>query len=101
MKKVLKLMPEYECYPIWISDNGGIFKNIPPSNLNISEDLLNKITYWDKIYEDAYNRLNPIASGIKEEQLILFKKQGMEIYVQLLLELPDHEIIYVYQNDIS
>lgn len=101
MSNVIKLMPEYECYPIWISENGGIFKNIPASSLDISEKLLDEITLWDKIFEDAYDRSNPIVSGIKGDQFISFKKRGMEIYQKLKIELPDYEILYVYQSDMS
>jgi hypothetical protein len=96
MNIVIKIMPEYECYPIWISENGGIFENINPRELKISEILKNQIENWDSKFEKTYNKKNPINSGFNNKsQEIAFEKEGVIIQENLVKELNDYNVIYV------
>jgi hypothetical protein len=97
MKTILKLMPEYKCYPIWISENGGVFDNIAPNQLNISSNLKSKIEEWDNVFEKTFNCENPVESGFKKSDLTCFEEIGVEIWKQLILELSEFQIIYKSQ----
>ena len=90
-------MPEYECYPIWISKNGGIYQNIASNQLNITKKLISEIEEWDNIFEKTYRDENPLESGFKENDLVSFEKKGIEIWKQLISELSEYEIIYKSQ----
>ncbi|MFC0821231.1 hypothetical protein [Moraxella marmotae] len=46
----VKPMPEYECYPTWV-ENNGFFDNINPKELPISLNLAVDIMEWSKIHE--------------------------------------------------
>ena len=78
-------MPEYECYPIWISENGGMFENTNPRELKISETLKNQIENWDNKFEKTYNKMNPMDSGfIDKSEKLAFEKEGVIIQSNLL-----------------
>jgi hypothetical protein len=95
MSVVVKIMPEYECYPIWISKNEGIFENIKPSELKISDALKRQIENWDSKFENTYDRKNPINSGFKNEnEISVFEKEGFFIWANLAKELTEFKIVY-------
>ncbi|MBO8215150.1 hypothetical protein [Acinetobacter nosocomialis] len=37
MKKLIKLMPDYQCYPLWEYDEFGLVANLNPKDLPISK----------------------------------------------------------------
>lgn len=93
----IKLMPEYECYPTWV-ENDGMFDNIDPKELPISLDLANRITKWSDDYEKTYDKEDPRESRflsnldknsfIEEgerlrEELITELKQNYEVLLQI------------------
>ena len=88
-------MPEYECYPIWISEDGGIFENIDPEELRISKKLKLKILEWDTKYEKSYDKKKPINSGFKNNKTEFnFEKEGLEIWKDMCNELRGEVILY-------
>lgn len=90
----IKLMPEYECYPIWI-ENEGIFDNIDPEELPISLELANRITEWSDKYESTYNKEDPRESGfLNNVDKNNFIKEGEELKKLLIRELNhDYDVI--------
>ena len=45
MKKILKLMPEYQCYPLWLYDSDGtLIDNIIPESLQSNKELMDVLT---------------------------------------------------------
>lgn len=88
-------MPEYECYPIWISNNDGIFENTDPQELQISESLKSQILNWDSKFKNTYNRENPIESGFKgENEIQLFEREGILIWANIVRELKESIVKY-------
>ena len=44
MKKTLKLMPEYQCYPLWLYDSDGtLIDNIIPESLQSNKELMDEL----------------------------------------------------------
>ena len=44
MKKTLKLMPEYQCYPLWLYDSDGtLIDNIIPESLQANKELMDAL----------------------------------------------------------
>ncbi|WEV49340.1 hypothetical protein OZX61_02300 [Acinetobacter sp. ESL0695] len=97
MKKLIKLMPDYQCYAIWEYDNEGMIKNLNPESLNISKDLFERIESWTSKYDDTLCLDDPIKSGfssLADEHN--FKLLGESLAHDLKKELEDYEIIYEY-----
>lgn len=58
MKKTLKLMPEYQCYPLWLYDSDGtLIDNIIPESLQSNKELMDALTsvqqQFDALYTNA------------------------------------------------
>lgn len=68
-------MPEYECYPLW-KFNDGIYDNISPSDLPLSDELIEDIDKWDDLFQSTYNKLDPVTSGFSNslEEKTFFRK---------------------------
>lgn len=85
--KELKLMPDYDCYPLWVRDDAGL-ENIDPNSLNISTNLKKSLEIWKKKYDSTFVRGNPIESGFKsKDDEKIFYEEGKKIYYELSKEL--------------
>ena len=62
--RILKIMPDYYCHPIWEA-SPGVVGNVNPKNLPISEDLQEKFFEWAKKFDSILDIENPRASGFK------------------------------------
>lgn len=94
---IIKLMPEYGCSPIWISEKDGMFGNadIHNNNLSISEELKNEIEKWSKKFEKTYDENYPPDSKfLSEIDAIEFEKDGILIWENLQKQL--NYVIKVY-----
>ena len=83
----IKLMPDYQCYPLWgISENN--LGNIDPKSLPISEGLISSLMDWAKEYDATLNLEDPLSSGFATKELELaFKKEGEYLLKRLRTEL--------------
>lgn len=94
MKK-LKLMPDYQCFPIWKNDAGQV-GNVDPEALPISKELREKILTWAKVFDSTLNEDDPINSGFQSEQAELeFKELGRTLGALLQLELGPAYLVEV------
>lgn len=53
MKK-LKLRPEVQCYPLWVSRD-GVDENIAPTQLRLSSDLVTELDIWSNQWDAIYD----------------------------------------------
>lgn len=90
--KNIKLMPDYECWPLWDMDNLG---DIDPKELLITETLQEKIENWAKKFDSILDWDDPGNSGgfVTEDEEKLFAEEGWVILEELRKELPDTNII--------
>jgi hypothetical protein len=64
--RTLKLMADYECFPLWeMLDNG--LDNVNPSELPLSDDLKNSLNIWSNKYDQTLNHDDPANSGFASE----------------------------------
>jgi len=93
VKKLLKLMPEYECFPIWEGREG---ENIDPATLPISAGLRKRIEKWDSEYQATYDRNDPIDSNFESpEAEQAFDKTGQQLWRDLQAELGEqYQVTY-------
>lgn len=94
MTKRLKLMPDYDCYPLWYSDSD--FGNVEPTTLTLSQATRDRLESWAKKYDDTLNEEYPPNSGfVTPEEEAEFELEGVLLWLQLRRELaPDYEVVY-------
>ena len=94
-KQVIKIMPDYECSPIWHS--GYLVGNVDPDDLPITEELKTLLDDWQNKFDLTLNLDYPPDSGFKtvrEENE--FKKQGLKIYEMMTRELGENYEIHYF-----
>ncbi|WP_223857228.1 hypothetical protein [Acinetobacter seifertii] len=96
MKKVIKLMPDYQCYPLWEYDEFGLVANLNPKDLPISEILIDKLILWSGMYDETLcldDPINFVFKSIQHERI--FKLLGEELFKSLSKELSgQYKVIY-------
>ena len=96
--KIVKLMPDYGCYPLWYYDDTNCFiDNLPLDSdiLNISDSLIERLYKWSIDYDNTLNQDYPPDSGFNtEKDLKYFLIEGLSLWNELISELPDFKIIY-------
>lgn len=92
----IKLMPDYGCWVTWVLNDEGIYENVNPNELEISDNLLDRINEWALKYDKTYNQSVGQDSGFKtKEELIEFDKEGKLLWKKMINELgDDNEILY-------
>ena len=92
--RALKLMADYDCFPLWEA-SPGVVGNVDPESLPISEDLKCALAYWAKAYDDTLNRDDPSSSGFRSKQAEdAFCMQGNQLLPRLKKELgPDYSVL--------
>jgi hypothetical protein len=89
VKAIIKIMSDYQCFPLWKIDDFGV-ENVSPNELPITEALKEMLMDWQNKYDSTLNMSNPISSGFKSDiEENNFEEQGLEIWQQMLLELGD------------
>jgi len=94
--KIIKLMPDYQCYPLWkTGDDAG---DINPNDFLISNKLKEDLFKWQSTYDQTLNMSNPAESGFhNEEAYLLFKKEGKFLQDRLQKELgSEYKVLYFY-----
>lgn len=82
----LRLRPEWQSHPLWNADIGD---NISPWELDLPEELLNRIERWDDLFQDTYNGDDPASSGFKSaEDERLYREEGKAIAIELTKVWP-------------
>jgi hypothetical protein len=91
----LRLMAEYECFPLWETTESGLL-NLAPEQLPISQDLQAALRAWAMLWEATYNRADPIKSGFPDDSATQrFVAQGHRLWQRLRTELDGgFEITY-------
>jgi hypothetical protein len=85
--KCIKLMADYQCYPIW-NMSPGEYGDMAPCELPISKELQERLLKWAAIYDETLDVDYPPNSGFESEELeSKFKLEGQRIVISLRDEL--------------
>ena len=96
-EKVVKVMADYECYPLWGVGAQGY--NIPPEELKLSKGLTENLYHWAGVYDSTLNRADPISSGfISKDAEIEFVQNGRNLAHQVKIELGKEYIVHYYDQ---
>jgi hypothetical protein len=64
-KQAIKVMAEYESFPLWRTNSDGT-ANVDPASLPISRGLAQTLLDWADSYDRTLNRDDPLASGFPD-----------------------------------
>jgi len=59
MAPVLRVAPEWECWPLWDHETGD---NLDPATIGLPTELATRIAKWDEQFQAIFNRDDPPAS---------------------------------------
>lgn len=95
----IKVMADYDCFPIWW-DQADKIGNIDPKNLPITSTLAADLERWADIFTATLNHANPRNSGFKTEQEYRdFNERGTRLTQWLAEELRGkYEVRYQAQH---
>ena len=85
--RLLKLMADYQCYPLWGASPGEV-GDIDPNSLPLSISLRDQLMDWADVYDKTLNWEDPATSGFASvDAADEFKAQGMRLVDRLREEL--------------
>lgn len=88
--RVLKLMADYGCFPLWEASPGEV-GNVDPRSLPISDQLKERLYNWAESYDAILNMADPASSGFKnKDEEKMFVNDGMIIFRDLSEELEGY-----------
>ena len=97
--KYLKLSPEYQCSPLWVSSDGNFYENLSIDTSPFNESLKNKISKWAMCFEKTLNQDYPPESGFAsfgdEEE---FERDGIEIWENITSHYLNEYIVIFYKS---
>lgn len=100
----LKVMPDYECFPLW--DEGALPENNPnldPRKLPLSQCLVDDLLAWAGQFDATLKRDDPAASGFStaaEDRR--FQDEGRQLAKRVADELGSSAIVrYWFDTDRS
>lgn len=81
--RAIKLMADYQCFPLWEA-SPGVVGNIDPKDLPISLSLQQRLMAWAAKFDATLNMNDPASSGFESERAASeFRKEG-EVLAQRL-----------------
>ncbi|WP_220702065.1 hypothetical protein [Cupriavidus plantarum] len=91
--RVIKLMADYQCFPLWEASPGEV-GNIDPDEFPISQELKARLASVARQYDETLNMDYPPDSGFKNSEAeAKFKQEDCCLAGQLRTELgPQYEI---------
>ena len=91
--RTIKLMPDYQCHPLWEA-SPGMVGNIDPATLPISRELVARLAEWARLYDATLNVDDPVQSGFKHDaEKQAFIDVGNRLAEALQAELGDSYLV--------
>jgi len=94
-RRSLKVMADYDCFPIWKAEPGRV-GNVDPSSLPISAPLCADLLAWAAVFDTTLDRSDPTRSGFSAPSArAAWLHQGSQLADALQQELgPGLSITY-------
>lgn len=85
--RTLKLMADYDCWPLWEA-SPDVIGNVDPGGLPISQRLKDRLSLWAADYDATLDRGDPRQSGfLTPEDEVAFSARGAALAADLQAEL--------------
>ncbi len=96
--RIIKLMADYGCHPLWdIGPTGP--RDIDPQNLPLSESLIKKLEIWSRQYDETLNEDYPPDSGFPTtSEHGSFVMQGKYLAQEISKELGSEYKVFYYDD---
>ena len=94
MVKKIRLMTDYQCWPLWEFKGG---RNINPADLPLSAELIERLLHWAKAFDATMNLDDPLneSCSFSAQELVEFEQEGISLWQRLQEELtPDYKVLY-------
>lgn len=94
---VLKLMAEYDSWPLWSPPRP--VGNVDPSTLPLTANLRHRLSEWAAAYDATLNRADPLRSGfasVSDEQA--FVAEGCRLLEDIRRELGESYEVRFYHD---
>lgn len=96
--KTIKLMADYQCFPLWEASPGDV-GNIDPISLPISISLRKSLMDWAQLYDATLNWEDPATSGFTNvDSATQFMERGEELAQRLREELGSKFVVLLKVN---
>jgi len=97
----IKLMADYECWPLWEA-SPGVVGNVDPNSLGLSASTLDALGRWAKHYDSFLNIDSPLDSReVSPEEQDSFTSEGRRLWALLQVELSGTcEVLYFESGQI-
>ena len=97
--KVLRIMTEYGCFPLWKA--GGEIGNVDPNELTLSNALQTDLRQWADLYDGILNHEDPSSSGFAcRETEEAFEAKGHRLWRRLQAELGiEYKVVFFNKRD--
>ncbi|WP_425419456.1 hypothetical protein [Oricola indica] len=95
MTRRVKLMADYDCWPLWGMDGDDI-GNLDPAGLGLSSGLVARLAHWSEAYDARLDRTDPAGSPqTSPEDTSRFEREGLELWRLVREELGSgYEVHY-------
>jgi hypothetical protein len=95
MKRKLKLMPDYQCFPLWWSEPGRV-GDIDPATLPLSPETRSALDAWAQAFDSRLDLDDPAHSReVSAEEALAFEREGVRLWMRLREELAsEYDVSY-------
>ena len=91
--RALKLMADYQCFPLWEISPGAV-GNVDPASLAISSNLIARLNEWAARFDSTLDLDDPMNSGFPSDAAEReFATDGRDLCRALQVELGDGYLI--------
>jgi hypothetical protein len=93
----LKLMPDYECFPLWwVEHPQGLVGDVDPETLPLEPATRARLLAWAKEFDESLDWDDPGSTKpAPQEELDAFAREGLALLKQLRKELAGkYEVVY-------
>lgn len=93
MMRIIKLMADYQCFPLW-ENSPGVVGNVDPASLPISSNLTERLNDWASRFDTTLNSDCPMSSGfLSDTEERKFINDGRYLCQALQAELGDGYLV--------
>jgi hypothetical protein len=93
-KPAIKLMPDYQCWPLW-HHGGSRVGNIDPRELGLSDALVGALEHWKEVYDSHLDLADPASTRWTKEEEAEFERLGRMLCRDLAREIGDRfSVVY-------
>ena len=92
----MKLMADFQCFPLWEYADSDLIDNVSPENLPLTTTLKADLLEWASAYDKTLNPDYPPESGFASlEDEENFENEGKRLWNELKSQLgTDYKVVF-------